>query len=101
MQLEELTNPVVRAVAIAIRDGDREAFLAAFDPGAKLTDDGVPQPLAQWADREIFRAHGRLRVDREEHDGLVLTGRFQITSLGSPDSLAVPDRQRAAEEGPC
>lgn len=60
----------------AIRDGDREAFLAAFAPSAELTDDGKLQPLAEWADREIFRAHGLLEVEREERDGLELVGPF-------------------------
>jgi hypothetical protein len=77
MKAEELTNQVVRAVVIALRNGDREAFLAAFSPSAKLTDDGNPQPLVEWADREIFRAHGRLNVESEDRDGLELTGRFE------------------------
>jgi hypothetical protein len=41
-----------------------------------LTDDGHPQPLAAWADRELFRGHGSLRVQRQERGGLHLTGRF-------------------------
>lgn len=69
MKSEELTNPVVRAVVIAMRNGDQEAFFAGFSPSAKLTDDSHPQPLVEWADREIFRANGHIdleRVDREE-----------------------------------
>lgn len=77
MKPEKLSNPVVRRVVVAMRDGDREAFLAAFHPTAELTDDGDPQPLAAWADREIFTARGRLEVEREEDDGLSLTGRFR------------------------
>ncbi len=59
-----------------MRDGDRKAFFAAFAPSAELTDDGDPQLLAEWADREIFRAHGRLDVEREDRDGLELVGPF-------------------------
>jgi hypothetical protein len=43
MKAEELTIPAVHAVVTAMRDGDREAFFAAFTPSAKLTDDGQPQ----------------------------------------------------------
>lgn len=76
MEAEALRNPAVRAVVIAMREGDREAFFAAFTPSAKLTDDGHPQPLTEWADREIFQTQGLLRVDREERDGLELIGSF-------------------------
>jgi hypothetical protein len=76
MKTEELTNPVVRSVVIAMRNGDREAFFAAFSPSAKLTDDGHPQPLVEWVDREIFRAHGHLDVEREDRGGLELVGLF-------------------------
>jgi hypothetical protein len=73
---EELTNPAVQAVVAAMRDGNREAFFAAFAPSAELTDDGHPQPLEQWADREIFQAHGHLDVEREDNNGLELVGPF-------------------------
>jgi hypothetical protein len=76
MKAEELANPVVRAVVTAMRDGDRKAFFAAFAPSAVLTDDGHPQPLAEWADREIFQAHGRLDVEKQDSDGLELVGPF-------------------------
>ncbi len=77
MKAEELTNPIVRAVVTAMRDGDRKAFFAVFSSSAQLTDDGNPEPLDEWVDREIFRAHGHLRVESEDRDGLELTGRFE------------------------
>jgi hypothetical protein len=76
MRADELTNPVVRAVVLAIQDGDRKSFFAQFAQSAKLTDDGHPEALAEWVDREIFRAHGRLVVEREARHGLELVGRF-------------------------
>jgi hypothetical protein len=39
-------------------------------------DDGEPQPLVEWANREIFQAHGHLDVEREERRGLELIGPF-------------------------
>jgi hypothetical protein len=77
MKTEELTNSVVRAMVTAMHNGDRKAFFALFAPSAKLTDDGNPELLAEWVDREIFRAHGRLYVEWEDHDGLELNGRFE------------------------
>src|SRR5712692_973302 len=76
MRADELTNPVVRAVILAIQDGDRTSFFAQFAGSAKLTDDGHPEALAEWEDREIFRAHGRLVVEREARYGVELVGRF-------------------------
>lgn len=77
MKTEELTNPVVRAVVTAMRDGDCKAFFAAFTPSAELIDDGNLQPFVEWADREIFQAHGHLDVESEDRDGLELVGRFE------------------------
>ena len=76
MRAEDLTNPVVRAVVVAIRDSDRNAFFAAFATSATLTDDGEMQHLRAWADRELFRSHGRLDPEREGRDGLDVFGRF-------------------------
>jgi hypothetical protein len=76
MRAEDLANPVVRAVVTAMRDGNHKAFFAAFGPSAVLTDDGHPQPLVEWADREIFHAHGRLEVEKENRGGLELVGSF-------------------------
>jgi hypothetical protein len=76
VKVEELSDPVVRAVIAAMRGGDRKAFFAAFAPSAVLTDDGNPQPLEEWADREIFRAHGRLEVHKQDRGGLELVGPF-------------------------
>ncbi len=76
MRAEELTNPVVRAVVLALQARDRKSFFALFAQSAKLTDDGHPEPLVEWVDREIFQAHGRLVVEREARDGFELVGRF-------------------------
>lgn len=83
MQYEDLTNPVVRTVVTAMHEGDREAFLAAFAPDVQLTDDGNAQPFAEWAEREIFQAHGRLDPDDEEEEGLHLAGPFHSDRWGT------------------
>jgi hypothetical protein len=76
MKVEELTNSVVRAVVTAMRDGDRRAFFASFKPSVILTDDGNQQPFADWANREIFRAHGRLDLKQQNRNVLELVGPF-------------------------
>jgi hypothetical protein len=76
MKVEELTNSVVRAVVTAMRDGDRKSFFASFEQSVILTDDGHQQPFADWADREIFLAHGRLDVKQQNRNGLELVGPF-------------------------
>ncbi|AFU58233.1 MAG: hypothetical protein QXX64_06540 [Nitrososphaera sp.] len=76
MRAEELANSIVRTVVTAMRDGNHNAFFAAFAPSAVLTDDGHPQSFVEWADSEIFQAHGRLDVEQENHNGLELVGPF-------------------------
>ncbi len=75
---------MVRSVILALRDGDRKGFFAPFEPSAKLTDDGHPEPLTPWADRELFLGHGRLEVERESRAGLELFGRFRSDQWDMP-----------------
>lgn len=73
---EDLTNPVVRSVLSALRDADRDAFFACFAEDATFTDDGTPEDLHAWAEREVFSAHGRLRVDSADDGGLRIVGQY-------------------------
>lgn len=83
MDYEDLMNPVVRTVVEAMHRSDRESFFAAFAPDAVLTDDGNPRPFEAWADREIFRNHGRLDPDMQEEEGLHLAGQFHSDQWGT------------------
>jgi hypothetical protein len=82
MTSQEPSNPVVARLVTAINDGDRDAFLAALTPDATLTDDGNPQSLTDWIDREIFSVHGHMNVKREEEDGLRLLARYRNDTWG-------------------
>ncbi|KAA2263703.1 nuclear transport factor 2 family protein [Solihabitans fulvus] len=84
MDAAELTNPAVRSVVTAMERQDRDAFYAAFDEDAKLTDDGNAQPFRTWAEREVFSSHGRLAVEREAEDGLYLTGEYRSDLWNMP-----------------
>jgi hypothetical protein len=77
MSTREPSNPVVGRLVTAINDGDRDAFLATLWPAAKLTDDGDPQSLTGWIDREIFSVHGHVTVEREDENGLHLLAQYR------------------------
>ena len=83
MTSREPPNPVVRRLAAAINDGGRDTPPATLAPNATLTDDGNPQSLHDWIDREIFSAHGHTNVEREEEeDGLHLLARYRNDTWG-------------------
>ena len=73
---------VVHRLAAAINDGDRDTFPATLTPNATLTDDGNPQSLHDWIDREIFSAHGHMTVEHENEDGLHLLARYRNDTWG-------------------
>jgi hypothetical protein len=87
MEIEELSDPAVRSVVAAMLDGDRDGFYAAFTGDAKLTDDGNPQDLHKWAEREVFRAHGRLEVATQLDKGRNLVGRFRSDQWDFPTTF--------------
>jgi hypothetical protein len=82
MTSQEPSNPAVRRLVAAINGGDRDAFLAMLTPDATLTDDGNPQSLTEWIDREIFGAHGHLTIEREQEHGLHLLARYRNDTWG-------------------
>ncbi|WP_212764607.1 nuclear transport factor 2 family protein [Streptomyces sp. I05A-00742] len=84
---EELSDPSVRAVVIAVRDGDRDAFYGAFADHAELTDDGALQDLRAWAEREVFGAHGRIEVEEERQHGRYVLGRFRSDQWDFPKTF--------------
>ncbi len=82
MTSREPSNPVAHKLAPAINNGDRGAFPATLTPNATLTDDGNPQSLHDWIDREIFSAHGHMTVEHENEDGLHLLARYRNDTWG-------------------
>ena len=82
MTSREPSNPVVRRLAAAINDGDRDTFPATLTPDTTLTDDSNPRSLHDWIDREIFSAHGHTNVEHEEEDGLHLLARYRNDTWG-------------------
>ena len=85
MNLDSLTNPIVRAAVTALNAGDRAAWLALFTPNAHLTDDGNSRGVVEWSDSELFgKGKGRITaIDRTEENGLLLYAQFHSEQWGS------------------
>ncbi len=77
-----LTNPAVRALVTAINAGDRDAFYAMLTPDATMSDDGSERDLAEWVDREIFSANGRMEVESQSDDGQSLVAQYSNDTWG-------------------
>src|SRR5262245_6995352 len=85
MDIEKLTNPLVRRAIAAWNASDRAAWLALFTDDATLSDDGTRHDLVQWSDAEIFgKGQGRLvAIDRQEDGGLTVFGRLHSAQWGT------------------
>jgi hypothetical protein len=83
IDVEQLTDPVVRAFVGAINAGDRDAFHALLAPGATMSDDGSERNLEEWVEREIFSSSGRMEVESESADGHSLVARYTNSTYGT------------------
>lgn len=79
---QTVTNPAVRELFDAINAGDRPRFLAALTPDAMLFDDGTPQDVEAWIDREVFSVNGHVDVESEDPDGLSVIARYRNDTWG-------------------
>jgi hypothetical protein len=80
--LDDVADPTVRSVLQAINAGDRAAFLAAFAPGATMSDDGSERDLSQWIDREIFTVNGHIEVESQSDGGRSFVARYRNDTWG-------------------
>jgi hypothetical protein len=78
---DALTNPTVKAAIEALQKGDRERWLALFEPDAKLYDDGAPRSLDKFT-RDALGHERFTSIDRLENDGLDLIGGFHSDQWG-------------------
>jgi hypothetical protein len=83
IDVEQLTDPVVRAFVAAVNAGDREAFFGLLAPGATTSDDGSERDLEEWVDREIFSSNGRMEVESESDDGRSLIVAYTNSTWGT------------------
>jgi hypothetical protein len=78
-----MIDPVVGAFVAAVNAGDRDAFDALLAPGATMSDDDSERDLAQWVEREIFSADGRMDVKSESADGRSLVVDYTNSRWGA------------------
>jgi hypothetical protein len=83
IDVERLSDPVVRAFVAAVNASDRDAFFALLAPGATMSDDGSERDLEEWVDREIFSANGRMEVESESEDGRSLIANYTNSTWGA------------------
>ena len=81
MNTNALTNPTVKAAIEALQSGDRKAWSALFEPGAKLYDDGAPRSLEKFT-RDALGHERFTSIDRVENNGLDLVGAFHSDQWG-------------------
>ncbi|NJM25911.1 MAG: hypothetical protein HC859_10945 [Bacteroidia bacterium] len=80
MNLDKLSNPVVKAAIDALQRGHKSDWRALFSPNASLLDDGRPRDLMQFTSsawHERFTS-----IDRVEHDGCDIYGHFHSDQWG-------------------
>jgi hypothetical protein len=82
IEVENLTDPVVRAFVTAVNANDRDAFYARLTPDATMSDDGTERNLQEWVDREIFSTRGRMDVESESDDGRSLAVTYTNATYG-------------------
>jgi hypothetical protein len=83
IEVDQLTDPVVRAFVASVNAGDREAFFALLAPGATMSDDGTDRDLEGWVDREIFSSNGRMEVESESDAGRGLVVNYTNSTWGA------------------
>jgi hypothetical protein len=88
IEVEQLSDSVVRAFVAAVNAGDREAFFALLAPEATMSDDGSERDLEDWVDRAIFSSDGRMEVESESDDGRLAARHVQQLDL-RPDAHGV------------
>lgn len=84
MNVENLTNPLVKAAIEAMNAMDHQGWFKLFASGATLTDDGDQHDFTEWSDSELFgKDRGYLMsIDRVEDNGLTIYGKFHSDQWG-------------------
>jgi hypothetical protein len=81
VKTDALIHPTVKAAIDALQQGDAPAWLALFEEGAKLYDDGSPRSLEKFT-RDALGHERFTSIDRVENGGLDLTGHFHSDEWG-------------------
>ncbi|MGH4027917.1 nuclear transport factor 2 family protein [Actinomycetota bacterium Odt1-20B] len=82
IQVNRLSDPVVRAFVTAVNAHDQEGFHALLTPGATMSDDGSDRDIADWTEREIFSCNGHMDVENESDGGRALLVTYRNDTWG-------------------
>lgn len=82
---DKLTEPTVKAAVDALQKGDRSAWAALFEAGAKLFDDGAPRDLEKFT-RDAIGHERFTSIERVSSDGLEIVGGFHSDQWGDSGS---------------
>lgn len=81
MNLEKLTNPIVKKAIEALQKGDNETWSSMFTTDARLYDDGSSRDLQAFNRKAV--GHERFTsIDKVENDGKIIYGRFHSDQWG-------------------
>ncbi|MFH8490978.1 nuclear transport factor 2 family protein [Streptomyces longisporoflavus] len=81
--IDQLTDPAVRTLLIALNANDRAAFRAALTEDATMSDDGSERDVDDWSEREIFSSNGQIDVESEQDGGLSLVADYRNDTWGA------------------
>jgi len=81
MDTDSVTNPTVKAAIDALQRGDRAAWSALFEAGAKLFDDGSPRSLETFS-RDALGHERFTSIDSVGTGGLEVIGDFHSDTWG-------------------
>jgi hypothetical protein len=89
MNIELLTNPLVKAAIEAMNARDRQSWFNLFASDVTLTDDGNANDFTQWSDSELFGEDKAylMSIDRVENNGLTIYGKFHSDRWGEFDTF--------------
>jgi hypothetical protein len=82
MNTDALRNPTVKAALDSLQEGDRAAWSALFERGAKLYDDGNPRSLEKFT-RDALGHERFTSIDSVGADGLEVIGGFHSDRWGN------------------
>ncbi len=84
MNMELLSEPLVKAAITAMNAGDRAGWFDLFAPDATLADDGNTVDFRGWSESELFGDNRGYvtAIERVEDDGRTVYAQFHSDKWG-------------------
>ena len=81
MNLEKITNPIVKQAVEALQKGDKTAWFTLFSENAELYDDGRKMDFRSFFEKALGHEHFT-SIDIVENDGKDIFGQFHTEQWG-------------------